>query len=232
MNGRAALAAGLVLAVSLPDAAARSKEEKRLGECRDVLEEITTMPEGLSRELLDRAYCVAVIPSVKKFAIGVGARWGKGAVVCRGDQGRGPWGAPLMISTGGGGLGLQIGGQAIDLVLVVMNKRGMERLLDSKFTLGGDVAVAAGPKGRASEAATDISMRAEILAYARSRGLFAGLSIDGTVVNRDDDANRKVYGRNVDPRDVLLGPKPKLPEAGRPLVELLRELSPSLRPSP
>jgi lipid-binding SYLF domain-containing protein len=229
VRGRAALAAAFVLALPLPQAAARSKEEKRLEECRNVLDEITTMPEGLSRELLDRAYCVAVIPSVKKFAIGVGARWGKGAAVCRTDEGRGSWGAPLMISTGGGGLGLQIGGQAIDLLLVVMNKRGMERLLGSKFTLGGDVAVAAGPKGRASEAATDISMRAEILAYARSRGLFAGLSIDGTVVNRDDGANRKLYGRKLDPRELLLDPKAKLPEAGRPLVELLRELSPKLR---
>jgi lipid-binding SYLF domain-containing protein len=187
------------------------------------------MTDGLSRQLLDRAHCVAIIPSAKKFALGVGARWGKGAVVCRSEEGRGSWGAPLMISTGGGGFGLQIGGQSFDLVLVVMNRRGMERLLGSKFTLGGDVAVAAGPKGRAAEAATDISMRAEILAYARSRGLFAGLSIDGTVVNRDDDANEVVYGRSVDARGLLLGGGQRIPDAARPLVELLRELSPSLR---
>jgi lipid-binding SYLF domain-containing protein len=210
-------------------ALARTREAKRLAECRDVLEQVVTMNDGLSRQLLDRAHCVAIIPSAKKFALGVGARWGKGAVVCRSEEGRGSWGAPLMISTGGGGFGLQIGGQSFDLVLVVMNRRGMERLLGSKFTLGGDVAVAGGPKGRAAEAATDISMRAEILAYARSRGLFAGVSIDGTVVNRDDDANEVVYGRSVDARGLLLGGGQRIPDAARPLVDLLRELSPSLR---
>ena len=195
----------LVLPLLLPlgavlAAADESKEPKRLAECTTVMEEVLGIPENVPRDLLDKAYCVGVIPSVKKVALGVGGRYGKGAIVCRTDEGRGPWGAPLMVTIGGGSFGLQIGGQAADLVLLIMNSKGVNSLLKSQFTLGADAAVAAGPKGRTSEAATDIQMRAEILSYSRTRGVFAGLSIEGAVLTQDEDANERLYGEPVSPK--------------------------------
>jgi len=163
---------------------------------------------------------------VKKFALGVGGRYGKGAVVCRRDEGRGPWGPPLMVTLGGGSVGLQIGGQAADFVLLIMNARGARSLLESHFTLGADVAVAAGPKGRTSEAATDIQMRAEILSYSRTRGVFAGLSIEGSVLTQDEDANERLYGGPVSPKQLLLEGGRTVPKAARPLVDYLNEVSP------
>src|SRR5512134_2559856 len=160
-------------------AQAQVKEARRLEACREVLEELLSGKESIPRELLDKAECVAVVPSAKKFALGVGGRYGKGAVVCRGAKG---WGAPLMITIGGGSFGLQIGGQAADYVFLVMNPKGIDYLMRSKFTLGADAAVAAGPVGRTGSASTDASMRAEILSYSRTRGLFAGISLEGAVV--------------------------------------------------
>src|SRR5262245_5628565 len=141
----------------------QAKETDRLDACRDVLEELLNIPEGIPQNLLDKAECVAVIPSVKKFALGFGGRFGKGAVVCRTNHGTGAWGPPLMISIGGGSFGAQIGGQAADYIFLVMNPKGIDNLLKNEFTLGADASVAAGPKGRATEAATDLAMRAEIL---------------------------------------------------------------------
>lgn len=220
----AALALSSLLA---PPLLAQVKETRRLEACREVLEEVMGIPEGVPRDLLHKAACVAVIPSVKKFALGFGGRFGKGAVVCR-TGGQGPWGPPLMVSIGGGSFGAQIGGQAADFVFLIMNKKGIEHLLKSQFTLGADAAVAAGPKGRTTEAATDIQLRAEILTYSRARGLFAGISLEGAVLKQDKDANDNLYGEKVSPKDLLLNAGLPVPAAARGLVDALRELSPTL----
>lgn len=184
------------------------------------------VPEGIPHDLLQKSYCVVVIPSVKKAALGVGGRFGKGAAVCRTDNGRGAWGAPLMVTLGGGSFGLQIGGQSSDYVFLVMNPKGIDHLLKSKFTLGADCSVAAGPKGRSMEAATDAQMRAEILTYSRSRGIFAGLSLEGAVLKQDEDSNFDVYGGGIVPKELLSNPGFKIPAEARPLVDALRSLSP------
>jgi lipid-binding SYLF domain-containing protein len=218
----------VVLAAALAPAlaSAEAKETKRLQACREVLEELLGVEERIPRDLLDKAECVAVVPSAKKFALGFGGRWGKGAVVCRTQGGSGPWGPPLMISLGGGSFGLQIGGQAADYVFLVMNPKGIDYLMRSQFTLGGDAAVAAGPVGRTGSAGTDLRMRAEILSYSRTRGLFAGVSLEGTVVKQDEDGNERVYGERVDPRRLLLEGRYAVPREARGLVELLETSSP------
>jgi SH3 domain-containing YSC84-like protein 1 len=221
-----ALAALLVPALG----SAQVKETKRLTACHEVLEELLGGEESIPRDLLDKAECVAVVPSVKKLAVGFGGRWGKGAVVCRARGGEGPWGAQLMISFGGGSFGLQIGGQAADYVFLVMNPKGIDYLLRSQFTLGGDVAVAAGPVGRTGSASTDLRLRAEILSYSRTRGLFAGLSLEGSVVKQDKDGNENVYGERVDPKQLLREGRYPIPAAARGLVDLLATSSPRHSP--
>ena len=220
---RGLFAACAALALATSPAFALTKEEKRLHSCQEVLEELLAGKESIPRDLLDKAECVAIVPGVKKLALGIGGRWGKGAVVCRTTD---EWGPPLMISLGGGSLGLQIGGQSADFVFLIMNPKGIEDLLRSKFTLGVDAAVAAGPLGRTVEAATDLRMRAEILSYSRTRGLFAGVSLEGAVVKQDKKANKKIYGETVDPKELLLRAGYRVPESGRGLVDLLRGVSP------
>jgi lipid-binding SYLF domain-containing protein len=205
---------------------ANTKEDRRLEACREVLGEFLGMREVIPRSLIDKAECAAVFPSVKKFALGFGGRFGKGAVSCRTEEGKGAWGAPLMISLGGGSFGLQIGGQAADLVFLVMNPKGMDYLLKSQFTLGADASVAAGPVGRTGEADTDLRMRAEILSYSRTRGLFAGLSLEGAVVKQDKDGNFNLYGEDVNPRELLLLWSQPMPPAARGFVDLLQDMSP------
>jgi lipid-binding SYLF domain-containing protein len=210
-------------------AAAKGDEAKvaeRLEECHVVLKEVMGVPEGVPRDLLDKAECVAVIPGVKKAALGIGGRWGKGAAVCRTEAGAGAWGSPLMISIGGGSFGLQIGAQSSDYVFLIMNPRGINYLLKSKFTLGADASVAAGPKGRSLEAATDAQMRAEILTYSRSRGVFAGISLEGAVVKQDKDSNVALYGARRAPKELLLKSGQKIPSEAQVLVELLQTMSP------
>ena len=219
--GLAALVLGAAVA-----GLAQVRETQRLSACRAVLEAIARMPEGIPRDLLNKAECVAVVPGVKKLALGVGGRYGKGAVTCRKDGGRGPWGPPAMIEMAGPSVGLQIGGQSADYVFLMMNPKGIDHLLRSKFTLGVDASVAVGPKGRSAEAATDLQLHAEILTYSRSRGLFAGVSLEGAVVKQDRDANEQVYGERVEARDLLLKADRRVPAAARELVDLLRELSP------
>src|SRR5262249_36436213 len=181
-------AAGLLLASPVR---AEVKEEKRLEASRDVLKEFIDMPEGIPRDLVGKAECVVVIPDAKKLALGIGARFAKGAMSCRTANGRGRWGAPLMVHIEGGSYGAQIGGQETDLVMFVMNRKGTEKLLESKLTLGADASVAAGPVGRTAEAATDAKMHAEILTYSRSRGVFAGVSLEGASLRPDRDANER-----------------------------------------
>ena len=173
---------------------------------------------------------MAVIPSAKKFALGWGGRFGKGAVVCRRPDGRG-WGAPLMITLGGGSFGAQIGGQAADYVFLVMNPKGIDYLLRSRFTLGADAAVAAGPVGRTGSASTDLRLHAEILSYSRTRGLFAGVSLEGAVVHQDGDGNENLYGERVLPRRVLFDQAYDVPPSAAPLVDLLATSSPRHAPA-
>jgi lipid-binding SYLF domain-containing protein len=221
--------AACTLLVPAP-ASAQAKERRRLEACREVLEELLGGEERIPRDLLAKAECVAVVPSTKKLALGFGARRGKGAVVCRTGGGAGPWGAPLMISIGGGSFGLQVGGQAADYVFLVMNPKGIDYLMRSKFSLGADASVAAGPVGRTGSASTDLRMQAEVLSYSRTRGLFAGLSLEGTVVRQDRDGNVNVYGERVDSRRVLLEGGYAVPPEGRAFVELLATSSPRRAP--
>jgi len=218
-------AAAACLALLAARAHAQAKETRRLDASREVLEELLSGQESVPRDLLDKAECVAVIPSAKKFAIGVGGRYGKGAVSCRSKAGD-SWGAPLMISIGGGSLGLQIGGQAADYVFLIMNPKGMEYLLRSQFTLGADAAVAAGPVGRTGSAGTDLRMHAEILSYSRTRGLFVGLSLEGAVVKQDKDGNENLYGERVDPKRVLEEGRYAVPAEAKGFVSVLENASP------
>lgn len=226
---RSAVAAALAVVLLSPSVVlAQAKEKRRLEACQEVLTELLAGKESIPRDLLDKAECVAVIPSAKKLAIGIGGRYGKGAVVCRGARG---WSAPLMMTIGGGSFGLQIGGQAADYVFLVMNPKGIDYLMRSKFTLGADAAVAAGPVGRTGSADTDLRLKAEILSYSRTRGLFAGLSLEGAVVKQDRDANENVYGRVVDPHALLVGGAHEPPAWAKGIAEVLNGASPG-RPAP
>ena len=204
-----------------------NNEQKRLEECGVVMQEVLNVPDNIPQELLEKAECVIVIPSVKKLAFGVGASYGRGAMVCRqGEKFRGPWGAPAMYALEGGSIGFQIGGEATDLILLVMNDRGMDSILSSKVKLGADASVAGGPKGRDASADTDAWMRAEILSYSRSRGLFAGVSLEGSTLRPDDDASADVYGRAIKAKDIVRGKKTAVPETGRHLVNVLQKSAP------
>jgi len=206
----------------------QNKEQGRLENCGVVMEEILNVPDNIPQDLLEKAECVIVIPSMMKVAAGLGGSYGRGAMVCRtGKSFDGAWGAPAMYSLEGGSIGLQLGVEATDLVLLVMNPRGADALLRSKVKLGGNASVAAGPKGRAVEASTDASMRAEILSYSRSRGLFAGVSLSGTSLRPDDDANEQVYGRKLTARRIITGEPMAVPESGHRFVNALQKNSPS-----
>lgn len=207
--------------------AGKEAEAERLEECARVLQEVLDIPEGIPQDLLDRAECVVVIPSMKKFALGIGGSYGRGALVCRtGKDFTGPWSAPAMMRLEGGSFGLQLGGSATDVILLVVNPRGVASLLKSKVKLGADAKVTAGPKGRSTQAATDVLMTAEILAYSRSRGLFAGVSLEGSTLRPDSGANRDLYGRKIDARRIVLDNAVSPPPEARPLLELLQQRSP------
>lgn len=215
------LVAGAVYAQKL------NKEQKRLEEAGVVMQEVLNIPDNIPQELLDKAECVIVFPSVKKLAFGVGAEYGRGAMVCRtGEKFRGAWGAPAMYALEGGSVGFQIGGEATDLILLVMNDRGMESILSSKVKLGADASVAGGPKGRNASADTDAWMRAEILSYSRSRGLFAGVSLEGTTLRPDNEASEQVYGHAIKAKEIVRGEKMGVPETGRHLVNVLQKSAP------
>lgn len=217
-----ALVAGAVYAKKM------NKEQKRLAECGVVMQEVLNIPEAIPHELLEKAECVIVFPSVKKLAFGVGANYGRGAMVCRtGEKFRGPWGTPAMYALEGGSVGFQIGGQATDLILLIMNDRGMESILSSKVKLGADASIAGGPKGRDASATTDAWMRAEILSYSRSRGLFAGISLEGTTLRPDDDASADVYGHAIKAKDIVRGNGTRVTTSGHALVNALQKSAPN-----
>ena len=205
---------------------AQGKEDARLETAGLVMEEVLNVPDGIPQDLLDKAECAIVVPSVTKLALGVGGSYGRGAMVCRtGAAFDGPWGAPAMYALDGGSVGLQLGGQSTDLVLLVMNGRGVNALLASKVQLGATMSVAAGPKGRDAGASTDASLRAEMLSYSRSRGLFAGMSIEGMSLRPDDDASAQVYGHQVTARTIVTGTETLVTASGRRLVDVLQKRS-------
>jgi lipid-binding SYLF domain-containing protein len=218
----------LALSCTLPAfAAGDEKEVDRVKDAGVVLKEILNIPDDIPKDLLDRAECVIVLPSVKKLAIGIGGSYGRGVMVCRGGEHyTGAWGAPAMYALEGGNIGFQLGGQATDFVLLIMNQRGAESLMGSKVKLGADAAAAAGPKGRDATAATDVVMRAEILSYSRSRGLFAGVSLEGSTLRPDNGANEKLYGKKVTAKEILREGKVGRPAAAGIIDSELTKASP------
>lgn len=215
---------------SMTLAADQTREQKRLEASGQVLKEILNIPDGIPKYLLDKAECVIVIPSVLKFAIGVGGDFGRGAITCRtGEHFTGPWSAPALIALEGGNLGFQLGGQATDFVLLVVNPKGADSILTSKVKLGADAAAAAGPKGRDAAADTDVVMKAEVLSYSRSRGLFAGISLEGSTLRSDGSANKKLYGRDLTAKEIVRGGKVGVPPSGGDLISLLNQKSPKNR---
>jgi SH3 domain-containing YSC84-like protein 1 len=220
----------LVMVVAGSTAFAQTDENKRIGIAGQVMVEILNVPDDIPQELLDKASCVIVLPSVKKFAFGFGGSYGRGVMTCRsGKNFNGRWSAPTMMALEGGSFGLQLGGQSTDFVLLVMNSRGADSILSTKVKLGGDMAAAAGPVGRNAAASTDISMQAEILSYSRSRGLFAGISLAGSTLRPDNDGNERLYGKGISGQDIVINSKISPPASARLLLSTLGKKSPSNR---
>ena len=208
-------------------------EQERVKDAGEVLKEIIGIPDNIPQELLDKAECVVVLPSVKKGAFGIGGSYGRGVMVCRGGQHyTGKWGAPALYALEGVSIGFQLGGQATDFVLLVMNPKGATSLLSSKVKLGADASAAAGPKGRTAEGATDIVMNAEILSYSRNKGLFAGVSLEGSTLRSDGGANEKLYGHKLTAKEIIRGGKVGVPGCAQELVSLLDKKSPVNKSDP
>ena len=215
------------LAVARP--ASEKEERERVANAGRVVKEILDVPDNIPQDVLDKARCVVVLPSVVKAAFVVGGSYGRGVMVCRrGHDYAGPWGAPVMMALEGGSVGFQIGGEATDFVILVMNDRGMSSMLHSKVKLGGDASIAAGPKGRTAAAESDVTLRAEMLSYSRSRGAFAGVSLEGSTLRPDGGANEKLYGKGVTAAEIVEEGKREGPEEGRLLVSRLQQASPHL----
>jgi SH3 domain-containing YSC84-like protein 1 len=207
------------------------KENDRIQNAGTVVKEILDVPDDIPQDLLDKARCVIVFPSVLKAAFIVGGSYGRGVMVCRTHKDyTGPWGAPAMMALEGGSVGFQIGGQATDFVILVMNGRGADSVLHSKVKLGADASVAAGPKGRDAAAATDVTLRAEMLSYSRSRGAFAGVSLEGSTLRPDGDANKRLYGKEVNAEDIIEESRLSAPESAHALISRLQKASPHLKP--
>jgi lipid-binding SYLF domain-containing protein len=210
----------------------KEKDEDRLKNSGTVLTEILNLPDDIPQDLLDKADCVVVFPSVLKAAFVVGGSYGRGAMTCRrGENFNGPWGAPSMMALEGGSVGFQIGGQATDFVLLVMNDRGANGILSSKVKLGADASVAAGPVGRNATAETDVSMRAEILSYSRARGLFAGISLEGSTIRPDNDANKRIYGEKISAKDIVIAHETHVPPAAEGMISTLNAKTPKHKSS-
>lgn len=217
----------ILLACNVASVCAQKKENDRVASAGRVMSEVLRIPDSIPSDLLQKAECVIVLPSVLKLAFGIGGSYGRGVMVCRGgDEFSGPWGAPSMIALEGGSFGLQLGGQATDFVLLVMNRRGAQGILSSKVKLGADASAAAGPKGRDASAETDVTMRAEILTYSRSRGLFAGVSLEGSTLRPDNEANKKLYKKELHARDIVLHQATRPPSSAKQLLSVLNSKSP------
>jgi len=210
-----------------------AREEQRVRDAGQVMKEILNIPDDIPQDLLDKAECIVVLPSVKKGAFGVGGSYGRGVMICRsGQHYTGPWGPPALYALEGVSIGFQLGGQATDFVLLVMNPQGARSLLSSKVKLGADASAAAGPKGRTAEGATDIVMQAEILSYSRNKGLFAGISLEGSTLRSDGNANEKLYGKKLTAKEIIVEHKVAVPACARELVSLLDKKSPKNKSDP
>ena len=221
--------AALTLMLILPALAKdrEQKEDTRLNESGVVLKEILGMPEGIPKDLLDKSICVVVYPSVKKAAFVVGASYGRGVITCRsGKKLNGPWSAPAMFALEGGSFGFQIGAQATDFVLLIMNESGADSVMSSKVKIGADASAAAGPVGRNTSAETDVVMKAEILSYSRAKGLFAGISLEGSTMRSDDGGNKALYGKEISAKEIVREGKVPVPAAAKRLLAILTKASP------
>src|SRR6516164_7751237 len=217
---------GLMVALALP-VYAQKKETERVEEAGTVMKEILAAPDSIPQSVLDKAECVVVLPSVKKFAIGIGGSYGRGVMTCRGGKDfRGKWGAPTMMALEGASAGLQLGGEATDFILLLMNSQAASGILTSKVKLGGDASAAAGPVGRSASAETDAAMKAEILSYSRARGAFAGVSLEGSTLRPDDDANKDLYGKKIEAKEIVLDGAVKAPPSASTLISTLDKASP------
>src|SRR3989440_1758783 len=214
--------------VALPLLAAGDKKETgRLENCGLIVKEVMDIPDNIPEDLINKAECIIVFPSVLKAAFVIGGSYGRGAMTCRsGEHFTGPWSAPAMMALEGGSVGLQLGGQATDFVLLVMNPRGARAILSSKVKLGADASAAAGPKGRTANASTDVTMRAEVLSYSRNRGLFAGLSLEGSSLRPDNDANERIYGKKVEAESIVFKGTVAVPPAAQKMIAYLNQKSP------
>ena len=228
MMVNALLLTSLWLSLSPHLAAATGDQERdRLKESGQVIKEILGTPEDIPQNLLNKAECVIVLPSVKKVAVGIGGSYGRGVMTCRGGENfDGPWSTPTMMESTGGNFGLQIGGEATDFVILVVNPRGARNMMHSKVKLGADASVAAGPKGRNASAATTASMQAEMLSYSRSRGVFGGVSLEGSTLKPDGGANENLYGKEVSAEDIIVKGAVPTPEEASLLLSTLTEHSP------
>jgi SH3 domain-containing YSC84-like protein 1 len=217
---------GLTLALALP-LFAQDKESDRVENAGKVMQEILNAPDSIPQSVLDKADCVVILPSVLKFAIGIGGSYGRGVMTCRGGKTfHGHWGAPAMMALEGGSAGLQLGGTATDFVLLLMSPRSATSILSSKVKLGGDVSAAAGPVGRTASAETDVTMRAEILSYSRARGLFAGISLAGSTLRPDNSANKNLYGKEVSAKAIVFNKAVPVPDSAKDLLATLQKASP------
>jgi lipid-binding SYLF domain-containing protein len=217
---------GLLAALALP-AYAQEKEQERVENAGTVVKEILNAPDSIPQDVLDKADCVVVLPSVKKFAIGIGGSYGRGVMTCReGKEFKGKWGAPTMMALEGGSVGLQLGGEATDFVLLLMTASSASSILSSKVKLGGDASAAAGPVGRSASAETDAAMKAEILSYSRARGAFAGVSLAGSTLRPDNDANKDLYGKKIEAKEIVLDGAVKAPPSATTLISTLDKASP------
>jgi lipid-binding SYLF domain-containing protein len=220
------LGISLALALAVP-LLAQDKEQDRVENAGKVFKEILAAPDSIPQSVLDKADCVVILPSVLKFAIGIGGSYGRGVMTCRGGKNfHGPWGAPTMMALEGGSAGLQLGGNATDFVLLLMSSRSATSILSSKVKLGGDVSAAAGPVGRTASAETDVTFRAEILSYSRARGLFAGISLAGSTLRPDNSANKNLYGKEVSAKAVVFEKAVPVPDSAKDLLATLTKASP------
>jgi lipid-binding SYLF domain-containing protein len=221
------MALALFSLITLSATAAGNKECDRVKNAGQVMTEIMNVPDDIPQSVIDKADCVVVLPSVLKFAIGIGGSYGRGVMTCRsGDTFQGPWGAPTMMALEGGSFGLQLGGQATDFVLLLMSPRSAQNILTSKVKIGGDASAAAGPVGRNASAETDVTLRAEILSYSRARGLFAGISLAGSTLRPDNNANKSLYGKDLNAKDIALEGAVAPNECAKVLIGTLNQKSP------
>jgi lipid-binding SYLF domain-containing protein len=221
------VALSLATVLGIP-ACAQEKEADRVENAGKVLKEILDAPDSIPQDILDKTKCVVILPSVLKFAIGIGGSYGRGVMSCRGgDTFHGPWGPPAMMALEGGSVGLQLGGNATDFVLLLMSDSSARGVLNSKVKLGADASAAAGPVGRAASAESDVTLRAEILSYSRSRGLFAGISLEGSTLRPDNKANKELYGKEVEAKDIVFKRVVPAPESAKALLATLQKASPT-----